>query len=118
MGRFSRSAVLDQSTNLLKRMDRQRDTIESLEFQLAESCHDVERLELVVAAHDEIGYRLAYRQKEIERLELELVDQAAETFAAEQTNRALRDRIAELERVPTVATSVTWSRERDHGGEA
>ena len=94
MGRFSRSAVLDQSTNLLKRMDRQRDTIESLEFQLAESCHDVERLEL------------------------ELVDQAAETFAAEQTNRALRDRIAELERVPTVATSVTWSRERDHGGEA
>ena len=94
MGRFSRSAVLDQSTNLLKRMDRQKDTIESLEVQLAESCHDVERLEL------------------------ELVDQAAETFAAEQTNRALRDRIAELERVPTVATSVTWSRERDHGKEA
>lgn len=79
---------------MLKRVDRQKETIESLELQLSESCHDVERLEL------------------------ELVDQAAETFAAERTNRELRDYIAKLERVPTLATSVTWSRERDNTGAA
>lgn len=108
MGRFSRSAVLDQSTNLLKRMDRQKDTIESLEVQLAESCHDVERLELEL--DDALGV--------VERLELEADLHSSLSFAAVETIRELRDRIAELERVPTVATSVTWSRERDHGGEA
>jgi len=95
MGRFnSRSSMLNQTENLLKLIERHAATIERLEVELADSCLDVDRLNR------------------------ELVHQAAETFSAERTNRELRERIAALERVPSMATSVSWSRVRDYSEEA
>ena len=95
MGRFnSRASMMNQTENLLKLIERHAATIERLEVELADSCLDVERLNQ------------------------ELVNQAAETFAAERTNRELRERIAALERTPSMATNVSWSRVRDYSWEA
>ena len=95
MGRFkSRSSMLNQTENLLKLIERHAATIDRLEGQLADSCLDVDRLNQ------------------------ELVHQASETFSAERTNRELRERISALERVPSMATSVSWSRVRDYSEEA
>jgi hypothetical protein len=95
MGRFnSRSSMLNQTENLLKLIERHAATIERLEVQLADSC------------------------READLLDTELAAQALEILAAERTNRELRERIATLERVPSMATSVSWSRVRDYTGEA
>lgn len=95
MGRFySRSSMMNQTENLLKLIERHAATIERLEVQLADGCRDAERLDIELAA------------------------QALEILAAERTNRELRERIATLERVPSMATSVSWSRVRDYTGEA
>ena len=102
MGRFnSRSSMLNQTENLLKLIERQAATIERLEVQLADCCISAGMLDL-----------------DVQRLNQELVHQAAETFSAERTNRELRERIATLERVPSMATSVSWSRVRDYSEEA
>tara|TARA_R110002096_G_scaffold269480_1_gene463319 strand:+ start:1495 stop:1755 length:261 start_codon:yes stop_codon:yes gene_type:complete len=86
--------MMNQTENLLKLIERHAATIERLEVQLADGCRDAERLDIELAA------------------------QALEILAAERTNRELRERIATLERVPSMATSVSWSRVRDYTGEA
>lgn len=95
MGRFkSHTSMLNQTENLLKLIERHAAKIERLEVELADSCLDVARLNQ------------------------ELMHQTSETFAAERTNRELRERIAKLERAPSMATGVNWSRVRDYRDEA